>query len=243
MKKLLMLICVMSLFNASAQLWFDLGLKGGVGSGFILNKTLNNDGRLALNPGFNYFYGGKVGVNFGENFGITCDVDYGSYSYSFGQVEVPGKTQNATYKYRIGFNALNVAPLFRYTKESSYLELGPQFSFVKNGSIEDEAYPSSAPAGDIAISNRLNGVIFGFGGHMVGNEIISLMMGLRFNYVFSDLTGDAYADTNFPFTNYSDITERGKLTPLNVQFVMEINYSLGYFVRASCGRRTAFLTF
>jgi hypothetical protein len=83
---------------------------------------------------------------------------------------------------------------------------------------------------------------FGFGGHMIGNEVIALMMGLRFNYTFSNLTSDMYSETPFPLGNYSDIAA-SKSSPLAVQLVMEINYSLGYFVKASCGRRTAFLSF
>jgi len=112
--------------HAQSQTWFDLGIKGGVGSGFLLNPNINNDGRFGPTAGFNYFYGGKVGVNFGEYVGITCDVDYGSYSYGFTQAEVPGKSETEVYKYQIKYNSLNVSPYFRYTKEASYLEIGPR---------------------------------------------------------------------------------------------------------------------
>ncbi|MEX1001626.1 MAG: outer membrane beta-barrel protein [Crocinitomicaceae bacterium] len=245
MKKLSLALLIFSLnvVTVKAQVWFDLGIKGGVGSGFLLNKTFNDDGRFNISPGFNYFVGGKVGINFGELVGITCDVDYGSYSYGFLQSEVPNKSNTETFKYNIAYKAINVAPMFRYTKETSYLELGPQFSFLRGQSIEDAANPSTAPDGEIAITNNLTGIIFGFGGHMVGNEKISLMAGLRFNYVFSNLTADDYSDTNFPFTNYPSISSSTKTSPINMQLVLELNYSLGYFVRASCGKRTAFLTF
>ena len=242
MKKLIIGSMLFFAFNTSAQVWFDLGLKGGVGSSFLLNSNLNNDGRLGPTAGFNYFYGGKVGINFGEFVGITCDVDYGTYKMGFTQAEVSGKSDTEVFTYKIGYNSLNVSPYFRYTKESSYLELGPNFSFSKNPFIEDEANPSSTFDARDAIRRNLTGITFGFGGHMVGNETISLMMGLRFNYTFSNLTSDMYAETSFPLQNYNDF-EPSKSTPLAVQFVMEINYSLGYFVRASCGRRTAFLTF
>jgi hypothetical protein len=243
MKKLLLPFFVFLCLNASSQTWFDLGLKGGVGSGFLLNKTLNDDGRFGVTPGFNYFYGGKVGINFGEYVGITFDVDYGSYSYGFTQAEVPGKTNTLTYKYKLAYNSVNLMPMIRYTKEASYVELGPQFSFVKNPIVEDEAYPTINQGLGDRLNNQLTGIVFGFGGHMIGNETISLMMGLRLNYVFSNLTSDVYENTPFPFSNYPSITASSKTNPINIQLVFELNYSLGYFVKASCGKRTAFLTF
>lgn len=235
-----MLIMVYSTFG---QVWFDLGLKGGVGSGFLLNKTINNDGRFGVSPGFNYLFGGKVGVNFGEFVGITFDVDYGSDSYAFIQSEVPGKSVDQGYKYALRYTSLNLTPTFRYTKEASYLEIGPSFSFLKNPKIEDKAYPEASALHSGKLNSNLTGLIFGFGGHMVGNEVISLMMGLRFQYSFSNLVNEEAEDSNFPFSNYPTLSETGSVNPIKVQLIMEINYSLGYFVTASCGRRTAFLTF
>ncbi|MEZ4924513.1 MAG: outer membrane beta-barrel protein [Crocinitomicaceae bacterium] len=243
MKRYFFIVCLLAAVNGWSQTWFDVGLKGGAGTGFLMNSTLNSDARFTQAAGFNYFFGGKVGINFGEFVGITCDVDYGKYSYTFDQNEVPGLSATETYKFKLGHNSLNVMPMVRYTKSSSYLELGPQFSFTRNPLIEDDAYAANSSSYSDAIRNNLTGIVFGFGGHMVGNEIISLMMGLRFNYVFSNVVSTTYEDTRFPYVNYPDITSPGKTSPLNVQLVMEINYSLGYIVKASCGRRTAFLTF
>lgn len=242
----LLLVSFVSLVSLSyGQLWFDVGIKGGPGAGFPINKTLNNDGRFGATAGFNYFFGGKVGINYGHYVGFTCDVDYGGYKFGFTQAEVPGKVQTENYRYKISYNALNVMPMFRFTKEASYLEIGPQFSFIKNPLIEDEAYPLSAPSGNEYINNNLTGITFGFGGHMIGNEIISLMAGLRFNYVISNLTSDTWSSSNFPFSNYPSITETAKTNPINVQVVFELNYSLGYIAKSSsgCGKRAAFLKF
>jgi len=241
MKKIVTIFVTLLSITSFSQTWFDLGLKGGIGGGFLLNSTINSDSRFDILPNMNNFFGGKVGVNFGESFGITLDADYGKYTYGFTQSKVVGKDQNLSYKYKISYNAFNILPTLRYTKDASYVELGPQFSFVKNSSIDDEAI--STVSSSEAINSKLTGLVFGFGGHMVGNDVIALMMGLRFNYVLSNLTSDMYSGTNFPFTNYSDINTPSKSNPLNVQVVFELNYSLGYFVRASCGRRSAFLTF
>lgn len=245
MKRIVFISFFLLTLQSYGQLWFDIGAKGGVGGGFALNKTLSEDSRFSINPGLNYFFGGKIGVNWGEFIGVTFDVDYGGYNYAFNQGEVPGLDQSQTYKYKISYNAINLMPMIRYTKEEGYLELGPQFQMIRNPLIEDAAYPNSAPNGEDYISSRLTGITFGFGGHMLGNEIISLMMGLRMNYVISDITSDSWVDSSFPFSNYPDITEHQKTSPLNVQVVMELNYSLGYIARSTsgCGKRAAFLTF
>lgn len=238
MKVLGTIVFVFLTINLNAQVWFDLGLKGGVGSGFILNKTLSNDTRLSPSPGFNFFYGGKVGVNFGEAVGITTDFTLNENSYSFLQADLGGSTTSV--KYQISLSTFSIAPLFRLTKEASYLEVGPQFSFLRGGSI-NTGLASNQP--EDYIRQRSTRLIFGFGGHMVGNEIISLMMGLRASYNLSELANDNYAGTTWPFNNYLDISEANATRALDIQIVMELNYSLGYFVRASCGKRTAFLTF
>lgn len=243
MKKAVLIVLLFVGSSGISQVWFDLGAKGGVGAGFLMNSTLNSDARFGQAAGLNYFFGGKVGVHFSEFIGITCDVDYGSYKYNFGQGEVPGLDPTKSFNFRIGYNAINVLPAVRFTKEASYLELGPQFQFTRNPFVEDGAFPTTMIDYSDRVNANLTGIVFGFGGHMIGNEVISLMMGLRFNYVFSNLTDKAYEDTSFPFINYTDIPNPGKTSPLNAQLVVEINYSLGYFVKASCGRRTAFLTF
>ncbi|UKN01464.1 PorT family protein [Paracrocinitomix mangrovi] len=245
MKHLFTIAFVLIVGICNAQLWFDVGAKAGIGAGFPMNKTLNDDSRLNIGVGMNYFFGGKVGINFGEYVGLTCDVDYGKYNFGFNQSEIPGFTSTESYKYKFGYNALGVMPMFRFTKEMSYLEIGPQFLFASNQYIEDEAGSGVSPTAEELIDSRMTGVTFGFGAHMIGNEIISLMMGLRFNYVFSGITSDTYEATNYPFSNYYDITSANKTSPINAQIVLEVNYSLGYIARSttSCGKRAAFLTF
>ncbi|MGV6860492.1 MAG: hypothetical protein ACWA41_01905 [Putridiphycobacter sp.] len=223
-----------------AQTWFDVGLKGGFGGGFLLNQTVNKDSRFDILPQRNHFYGGKIGVNFGEKVGLNLDVDYGKYSYGFSQSKIEGQDQAVTFPYKMSYNAISIMPTFRYTNEASYLEVGYQYSMLRNQLVSNE--PSTQVLSD-RLSQSSQQFVFGFGGHVVGNDVLALMMGLRFSYAFSDLTSDTYSSSNFPFSNYSDISEHTALNRLNTQLVLELNYSLGYLVRASCGRRTAFLSF
>ncbi len=242
MMKKVIIFCTSLVLSLSinAQTWFDLGIKGGFGGGFLINKTVNSDNRFDILPQINYVYGGKVGVNFGEKIGIDLDVDYGKYTYGFSQSKIQGQDEKKTFPYKMMYNAISFMPTFRYTNEASYLELGFQYSILKNQSVSDGV-------NDGFMTDMLNKsskqIVFGFGGHMIGNDVIALMMGLRFSYAISDLTADEYSSSHFPFTNYADINNHTSLNRLNTQLILELNYSLGYFVRASCGRRSAFLSF
>jgi len=238
-------VCLMLFIfsNAHGQMWFDVGLNGGGGSGFLNNKTISSDSRLSINPGYNYFYGGKIGINYGYYVSIATHITYGKNSFSFNQAELFGST--TTYKYNITYNALNIAPLFRFTKEASYVEIGPEFSMIKNPTYSDEATAVTKMDATEEINTRTTSLVFGFGGYILGNEIIALQMGLRAHYMLSNLTSDTYEGSRFPVTNYTDAAAGVATNPFMIQLHMELNFSLGQIARSSskCGRRMAFLTF
>ena len=229
--------------SANSQLWFDVGLKGGGGTGFLNNKNLTSDSRLSVNPGSNYFFGGKIGINYGYYLSIATDFTYGNNSFSFNQAELFGST--TTYKYKIGYSSFNVAPLLRYTKEASYIEFGPEFSLIQNASISDEATAKVDFDVKDKVNDKLKNLVFGFGGYIVGNEIVALQMGIRFHYSLSNLTSDTWEASRFPLENYTDLNGGVSTNPFMVQLHLELNFSLGQIARSSskCGKRIAFLSF
>ena len=224
-----------------SQLWFDAGLKGGIGTGFLINKTLSSDDRLSVSPGMNYFYGGKFGINFGTEHSITFDVSYSNNSFNFLQTGLLDSKQS--YKYTINYSTLTLAPLYRHTNDAQYLEIGPEFSFFKKGTIQDAAQPNTTIVAQDRINPLLIGAVFGIGGYIIGNQKISLSMGLRFHYNFNNLISSDFSSSNYPFTNYPDITTHSATNPLTVQAVFELNYSLAQVARASCGKRVALISF
>lgn len=243
MKKILFSTAIMLIFNLSnAQLWFDVGLKAGGGTGFLKNKNISTDNRLSVNPGYGYFYGGKIGINYGYFVSIATDITFGKNSFSFMQNGIYDSTR--TYKYNVTYNSLNIVPLFRYTKEASYLELGPEFSLVKKPTYSDEATNLSNVDASNYVSSKLTGLVFGFGGYIVGNDVIALQMGFRAHYSFTNLTSDESPIGIFPLTNYTDLSA-SPTNPISIQLHMELNVSLGQIARSSskCGRRVAFLSF
>lgn len=224
-----------------SQLWFDLGLKGGIGTGFLINNTISKDSRLSTTPGLNNFMGGKIGINFGKKHSITVDGSFTNNQYAFLQTGLLQPKE--IYKYSINYSTITIAPLYRKTNDAQYLEIGPEFSFYKKGEVIDQANLNSKIQAQNVLNKNLTGVVFGFGGYIIGNEVIALSMGLRFHYTFSNLTAPEYASTNYPLINYSDITSSEKTNPLAIQVLFELNYSLGQIAHASCGKRTAFIFF
>lgn len=222
-----------------SQLWFDIAAKGGVGTGFLINKTLSNDNRLSVSPGRNHFYGGKFGINFGTENSIILDFSYSNYSYSFIQSGIFDLTK--TYAYTFNYSTLNFAPLYKHTNEAQYIEIGPEFAFFKKGTIVDEAHPTTTTPAENVINPYLMSAVFGLGGYIIGGDNLTLSMGLRFRYTFTNMISSDYSNTNYPFVNYPDITASSKTNPLSVQLVFELNYSLAQLARATCGKRAALI--
>lgn len=244
MKKIVFtLIGFFVLSNLNAQLWFDVGLKGGGGTGFLKNTTIKEDSRLTINPGYNYFFGGKIGFNYGYFVSIATDITYGSSSFSFNQAELFGST--TTFKYNIDYKSLNIAPLFRFTKEASYLEIGPEFCMIKKPTISDEATSLVDSDASDEINQKITNLVFGFGGYLVGNDVVALQLGLRAHYSLSNLVSETYEGGRFPLNNYTDVATGVTTNPFTLQMHLELNVSLGQIARSSskCGRRVAFLSF
>lgn len=229
--------------NANSQLWFDVGLKGGGGTGFLNNKSISADNRLSVSPGYGYFYGAKVGFNWGYYISLATDFTLGKNSFSFNQSELFGST--TTYKYTIDYSTFNITPLFRFTKEASYIELGPEFSFIKKPTISDEATATVKSDATDLINSKSTNLVFGFGGYIIGNETVALQMGLRLHYNLTNLTSDTWEASRFPLTNYPDLAGGVSTNPFTIQLHLEINFSLGQIARSTtkCGRRVAFLSF
>ena len=243
MKVLFIIIFITISKITFSQLWFDLGLKGGIGTGFLINKTISKDARLSSTPGLNNFMGGKIGINFGKHHSVTIDGAFTNNQYAFLQTGI--QESKEIYSYSINYSAITIAPLYRKTSDAQYLEIGPEFSFYKTGEVIDQVNTNSVVPNAVnnALNKTLAGVVFGFGGYIIGNEAISLSMGLRAHYTISDLTSHANAPTNYPFVNYPDITTSSKTNTIALQVLCELNYSLGQIAHASCGKRTAFIFF
>ena len=99
MRKLLTLIsCIFILNNSYSQTWFDLGLKGGFGTGIIMNNNIweDPDYNHRLSP--SYSFGGKIGFNFNDNHEITLDILLNKFQQNFLYNQFDSATSHTFYK-------------------------------------------------------------------------------------------------------------------------------------------------
>lgn len=219
--------------NTGAQTWFEVGLKGGPATTFLLNGNLFDDVAYnhLLTP--TYFVGGKIGINFGPHNGIA---------FHGGMTKLRQKFENfyeiRTFDKRlIEGNLIDIGALYHRTKDAGYFEVGPRISLVRDAArIDDNGTP-------LDISENLYtsyyGLDLGFGAFLIGNDQLTLMTGFRFSYGIAQL-----ADNATVFAPMGAMYETDKsVHVLSAMLCLELNYSLGYLVKKSCGRRAALISF
>ncbi|MBC7885071.1 MAG: hypothetical protein H7X99_06320, partial [Saprospiraceae bacterium] len=181
-----------------------------------------------------YSYGGKLGINFGYN-GIAIDVMRSTAKQEF---EKTGSTSIPT----INWQALDVYALYRNARNLGYFEIGPKISFVSK--VEDNIEGTVTEQTPNYNKNNIAGVI-GFGANILGNDgRFSGILGLRFEYAFTDFVSEEGKTLHAPLRDPSVYTDGYKKS--NVAFagvVFELNWGVGYFGRAQCGARSKFIMF
>lgn len=227
-------IALMASAQITAQTWFELGLKGGPATTFLINGNIMDDAQYNHKVVPTYFAGFKVGVNFGEEHGVAFDLSTtairqkynNEYDLSlFDERFIKGQT-------------IDIGVLYHRTKASGYFEIGPQISLLQSASVQDDNGAAYSIINDI--NSNYFGATMGFGGYITGNETLSLMVGLRFSYGFKIFPENydgapLIAQLNYDTPRATDVA--------TVMLCFELNYSLGYLVRSSCGRRSSFISF
>lgn len=234
MKNLLLLVFAFTLsFAGFSQTWFEVGLKGGPATTFLVNRNLMDDTQFNPKLTLSYFYGAKVGINFGENNGIAFHGGMSVVRQDF----VNEYDLSLFDERRFSANVLDVAMLYHRTQESGYFEVGPRISLVQSASLADDG------GDEYDITDQVNGAYYGmdlgFGSYVVGNDRLSLMMGLRFSYGISPIMEDERPVT----PALVDYEERRSVHVFSAMLSFELNYSLGYLVRSTCGNRNTWISF
>lgn len=219
--------------NNQAQTWFEVGLKGGPATTFLVNRDIFDDVSFDHILTGTYFYGAKAGINFGPHDGIALHGGGTKLNQNF-----DNKYEIQTFDRR-NFNAqvIEFGALYHRTKETGYFEVGPRMSLVRNAFISDD------DGSEIDFEDHINSTYFGadlgFGAYVIGNKQLSLMMGLRFSYGFSNMMDrvDPLAPMQAQYSNASAVHV------LSAMFSIELNYSLGYLVRSTCGNRSTWISF
>jgi hypothetical protein len=132
MKKNALIIFLLLSSVSKAQVWFDLGINGGIGTGFYTNKIFYNDNRFNLVPRIGSSASFKVGINPSEKHAVVLEIGYVKRSYSVDQAFVPGTDQKNVFNEETSFNGFQTAVLYRKTTEGTFFEIGPMWSKIRN---------------------------------------------------------------------------------------------------------------
>lgn len=235
-----LMICSTSLIHA--QTWFDIGLKGGIGTSFMYNSQVfkNQDIVHKFKPG--YSFGGKLGFNFVQEHQITFDLMKTTYNQSFTYTPEDGTPGTENLR-EFTFGGLDMLLMYRANKNGTYFEIGPQWSTYSTVKFSDnyEGFPYTESNVQDMITKSNFGMAIGFGGYIFGTDNFGVTTGFRFNYMFNDMATADGKTANFPI-----LKQTGESNPthnIGALFVIEMNYDFGYLVSSRCGQRTKLFVF
>lgn len=234
--KNLITILFFSLFapiSIVSQIWFDIGLNVGLGTSFITQNEFYQVNQVNFIPKLNTTYSGKIGVNFNDQHSLVFDLGINNRNFSIDQNEVPGMEINETFRMNFGLSGFRFTPLYRHTNEGAFIEIGPEFGKVSSQYINDIDPFSN----ELVFEDYIRGVL-GFGGYVLGNERVTLVVGFRIMYDITELRTDYGKQISFPFNNYNEISNPSRFSALEFQLNFEMNISLGFLYRNNCGVRT-----
>jgi hypothetical protein len=123
-KQLLLLFALFLSSFGKSQTWFELGLKGGPSTAFYINQNIFDDVEFNHRLTGSFFFGGKVGINFGEHNGIALHVGGTKIRQNFDNFY----TLSSFDKRLVATNLLEISAMYHRTNGSGYFEVGPRMS-------------------------------------------------------------------------------------------------------------------
>lgn len=240
----LSLLFLISVAKAQSQVWLDIGIKGAGNISYFNNPNVMNDRQVKIiMPGTGYEAGVKAGLNFSPEIEVTVDCIYSTFNQKY---EDNLKTED--WQEKVSASYIDVPLLFHHNKEGSYVEIGPQYSFLMSGNRTLSSY--STPGFDYKISK--NGftssgfsAVFGFGGFIAGGDNTMLAIGVRIAYRFYDVynNGAGYPFPEYPgSTAYTGNTGHKQTNIISISIFAEINHDLGYLARGKgCNHKRFYL--
>jgi hypothetical protein len=142
----------------------------------------------------------------------------------------------------VSLNSVDVYVLFRDARKKGYFEIGPKMSFMGDVKTGPKGGTKTIVSADLYEKKPLAAVI-GFGTYVLGNDgAFSGILGLRFEYGFSDIVSDAgSAEGNRQPVNY--IGDAASTNPIFAGIVFELNWGIGGVGQARCGEKSKFIWF
>jgi hypothetical protein len=234
MKYLLTLTFLMSLtLTAQSQWWFDAGVKGSYGPTMMYDQNVFDDGDYKHKISTGTSLGGRLGFNYGYHVGLSLEYAGATSNQEF---EYDGDLYNS-FKWKHN----DISTLFRYSGNGAYIEVGAKFSKIKEVEL-DNVNDGISDATQYFNENYTSG-IFGFGSYLLGSELLTLNMGVRLHWGFTDMVNDAGKDAGYPIVVEALKDPSKKTLATAAQLQLELNYAFGRFSKEACHDRWKLILF
>ncbi len=217
-----------------AQLWIEVGAKGTYGITALYNNEVWNSGQVNNKFSTGLGYGARLGLNFGDHNGISLEAIWGDGKQEWEFIQGTTKTSNInTWKY------LDYNILFRNVARKGYFEVGPKIRTMRSVVITEATTETDVKS---FYNNNMLGAVLGFGTNLVGNEVVSLQFGLRFEYLFKDFVNADGKAKGYPFRLLTTASQSAT-NNINIMACLDLNFGIGGIARASCGKRRFLFSF
>lgn len=218
--------------NGMSSGWVTVGLKGSAGISALLNSNVNDDDLVSVDfftP--NYNYGIKAGIGL-YRIGVYYEFMPGYFSASY-DLKDPNK-----YNKKLGYKTLDHILLFRFIAEDGgWFEIGPKLTQTKKLTVSNSVDADYNDITQDLINSNYFSLCAGFGFSAYIGEKISVAIGPRVSYSFSDLITDNTHQIVNDGVYTPDYDTYEQSNPLAIQITAEFTYDIAYFGKTRCKRR------
>ncbi len=236
MKKqsLILLVLLFSTVLGAQEIWLEMGLKGGGGTSFLLNKNIFDDDsyRYLVTP----MYGGgaRVALNFGPYHGLSLEGLYNQSGQNFEFDLLQKGLRND-----ISWKSIDAFLMYRYIRNKAYVEAGPMYSLVQ--SVEQVISDVEISTASRYYEKSYLAGVFGFGGYLAGSNTFSIGLGFRLHYGLTNFVSSEGTKLGYPNPISSLAYKRIEPThPAFAQVLLEFNFGVGKWAKVSCSKRMKF---
>jgi hypothetical protein len=231
------LIGLMMTSAATGQWWFDAGIKGSYGPTLLYDQNAFDSGRYKhkLTPG--HSIGARLGFNAGYHAGLSLEYASATSKQDF-------RFDNDLFNtYKLKHN--DFTGVFRYSGNGAYVEIGGKYSSFRDIEVETVDVPDAVNVTEDFEKNYVSG-IFGFGSYLAGDDLLSINIGIRLHWGFTELKNESGQESRQPWYNVPPVEnyDPDKKTSLAAgQLQLELNYAFGRFAKAACSDRWRLILF
>ncbi len=250
MKKNIILIPLLVFCICGKSQSFELGLRGGCGSCWLLNNNVSNAGNEQnYSTSFYYSYGLFIGYDINHRYSLEFDVlsetinqNYkGSFQENGHLPEANYYVAGETYSSQSQLYIIEIPAMLHYnTRSGLYFELGPEYQFITDaGYTASYSNPSSeanySVANEFAKSNILVAIGVGWNFRLIPKTNIYAFANIRYAYGLTDIRGVDGFGQNLNTTTgnplYSGVTPY--YSSYQSTHMQEISLNIGIYYRFS----------